>query len=84
MKRARVGSFYVFQPVPFDRCNPPAGIPDLEPGSIVKVVNLHGCPPANTMGSCYVEHLGRFAGMVLTASLEPIRKYGIKRKECIG
>ena len=37
--------------------------------AMVKVVALHGCPPPNTMGCCHVELDGKFAGMVLTASL---------------
>jgi hypothetical protein len=71
MKRVRVGSYYVFKAVPFDIVNPPfSGIPD---GSVVKVVNLKGCPKANTLGMCYIEHGGEFVGMVMTASLVPFK-----------
>jgi hypothetical protein len=66
-KKVRVGSKYIYEPVPFDMCNPPFGC---EKGDEVKVVNLHGCPKANTMGMCYVEKNGKFAGMVCTNSLK--------------
>ena len=37
------------------------------------MVNLHGCPKANTMGQCYVAdpESGRFIGMVDCHSLTP-------------
>lgn len=47
----------------------------LEVGDIVKVVNLYGCPPANTMGQCYVQLLGdnsKAFVMVSTSSLEKV------------
>jgi hypothetical protein len=66
-KKVRVGSKYIYEPVPFDMSNPPFGC---EKGDEVKVVNLHGCPKANTMGMCYVEKGGKFAGMVCTNSLK--------------
>lgn len=72
MNRVRVGSRYVFEPVLFDRLNPPANIA-LEPGDVVTVINLHGAPPANAMGMCYVALDGTFAGMVCTNSLRTIR-----------
>lgn len=64
--RVRVNSTYTYRPVLFDVCNPPFGV---SPGDKVKVVNLHGCPRANTMGMCHVEKDGTFAGMVMTNSL---------------
>jgi hypothetical protein len=40
------------------------------PGDEVRVINLYGCPKANTMGHCHIETLGgEFAGLVLTNSL---------------
>lgn len=69
--RVRVGSKYTFNPVFFDVLNPPANLP-LAPGDVVKVVNLYGAPKANTMGMCYVEKDGVFAGMVMTNSLTPV------------
>lgn len=69
--RVRVNSKYRFVPVLIDRCNPPY---DVQPGDIVRVVNLPGCPKAGTMGHCHVQHLdGRFAGLVCVNSLERIK-----------
>jgi len=67
-KKVKAGKTYVYEPVLFDVLNPPFGV---EPGDIVKVVNLPGCPRANTMGMCHVEKDGEFAGMVCTNSLKP-------------
>jgi hypothetical protein len=45
----------------------------LQRGDVVRVVNLHGCPPANTMGHCHVETLaGEFAGLVFCNSLQRV------------
>jgi hypothetical protein len=46
---------------------------DVSDGDIVRVINLHGCPPANTMRHCYIANpfTGDFIGMVCTSSLEP-------------
>jgi len=43
-------------------------------GQMVRVVNLYGCPPANTMGMCHIEDAesGEFLGMVCTNSLERV------------
>lgn len=68
-RRVKVGARYVYNPVPFDQWNPPF---DCQPGAIVKVVNLPGCPKANSMGMCHIERNGRFAGMVCTNSLHPV------------
>ena len=47
------------------------GLTSLKKGDLVKVINVRGCPPANTMGHCYVGHpeTGEFIGMVSTNSL---------------
>ena len=66
-RRVRVNKEYRFEPVPFDVLNPPFGA---APGDVVRVVNLPGCPRANTMGMCHVEKDGKFAGMVCTNSLK--------------
>ena len=66
-KRVRVGKPYIFDPVFFDVSNPPFGA---KRGDVVYVVNLHGCPKANTMGMCHIEKDGKFAGMVCTNSLK--------------
>jgi len=69
--RVTAGKRYVFQPCLLDRCDGRTG---LQPGDIVTVVRLHGCPPPNTMGHCHVNGPdGRFAGLVCTASLQPLR-----------
>jgi hypothetical protein len=50
---------------------------NLEEGTQVKVINVHGCPPANTMGHCYVGDTitGKFIGMVCTNSLHTKADY---------
>lgn len=73
-RKVRVNSNYVFHPVLFDVLNPPAN-QKLVDGDVVKVVNIKGCPPANTMGMCYVNREGVFAGMVCTNSLIPVAAY---------
>jgi hypothetical protein len=64
--RVRVGGRYRYEPVMFDLLNPPF---DVRRGDTVTVVNLPGCPRANTMGMCHVARKGKFAGMVMTNSL---------------
>ena len=71
-KRVRVNKTYRYNPVPFDVFHP-AIEGALEKGDTVKVVNRPGCPKANTMGMCYVEKDGKFAGMVCTNSLEDLK-----------
>jgi hypothetical protein len=67
--RVRVGKTYRYDPVLFDILSPPIGAVK---GDIVKVVNKYGCPPCGTMGMCYIEKDGKFAGMVMCNSLEKI------------
>jgi len=64
--RVKVGKLYRYDPVMFDQLWP---VSDAKSGDIVRVVNLPGCPPANTMGNCYITIGGSFGGMVRTASL---------------
>lgn len=67
-RRVRVGAVYRFEACGFDRFHPHGGTP--ANGATVRVIDRHGCPPANTMGHCYVESLdGCFLGLVQTASL---------------
>lgn len=70
--RVRVGSEYRYHAEGFDRFDPKCVI---EPGAVVRVINLYGAPKANTMGQCYVADAqsGEFIGMVSTASLTPAR-----------
>lgn len=60
------GREYIYYPVFLDRFD---GRTSLVAGDIVRVVNLPGCPKANTMGHAHVELNGHFAGLVCTNSL---------------
>ena len=64
--KVRANSEYIFYPNMLDRYD---GRTSLVPGDLVKVVNLPGCPKANTMNHAHVELNGRFAGLVHTGSL---------------
>ena len=63
---------------------------NLKSGDMVRVINLYGCPPANTMGHCYVSDVttGEFIGMVSTNSLHTKQEYieylkrEIAKREC--
>ena len=69
--RVKVNSIYRFEANGWDTFDAKHG-GYLKNGDLVKVVNLYGCPPANTMGQCYVRLVGdsskQFA-MVSTGSL---------------
>lgn len=71
--KVRVNSLYVYKPAGVDLWDART---KLVAGDVVRVINLHGCPPANTMGHCYVadQHTGKFIGMVYTGSLTPYQK----------
>jgi hypothetical protein len=74
------GKPYIYTPGGlFDLCSPAS---TATAGQRVRVVNLHGCPRANTMGQCYIEDAatGEFLGMVCTSSLTPAPKV---RKQCV-
>ena len=75
MDKVRVGKKYVYDPCLLDIADPPKHDTGckLKKGDIVQVVNLRGCPPANTMGHCYIEKNGKFAGLVSVHSLEAIQ-----------
>jgi hypothetical protein len=68
--RVRVNSIYRFNLGFMDRNS------GIEVGALVRVINLRGCPPANTMGQCYVVDADNAKGdtsnfeMVDTGSLE--------------
>ena len=68
--KVKAGNFYTYNPCSWDILDPPVGNP--QAGDRVVVVNLHGCPAANTMGHCHVNFAdsGEFAGLVKTNSLE--------------
>lgn len=68
--KVRAGSTYRYEPVGMDMWDSKALVPA---GTIVKVVNLPGCPKANTMGHCHIQTTdGKFAGLVLCNSLQKI------------
>ena len=67
--KVRANQNYIFYPNGLDRID---GRTNLVPGSIVRVVNLPGCPRANTMGHAHVEYNGKFAGLVHTNSLHSL------------
>lgn len=69
--KVRAGKEYEYQPVIWDKLDPKTA---LKPGDKVKVINLRGCPPANTMGHCHVEHNGQFVGLVHCNSLNAKKK----------
>jgi len=70
--KVRVGSTYRFIPVGMDQWDSRA--PNAVPGQLVVVRNMHGAPPANTMGHCYIFDAvsNEFLGLVLTNSLQPV------------
>ena len=72
MTKVKVNAIYRYEPVMLDVIHKPYNI---AAGDIVRVVNLHGCPKANTMGHCHVQHLdGSFAGLVCVNSLKKVGK----------
>lgn len=73
--KVRAGAKYIYYPNFLDKVD---GRTALVPGSIVTVVNLHGCPRANTMGHAHVNYGGVFAGLVHTNSL-----YSMKDKQLV-
>ncbi len=70
--RVRANGRYIYHPNLLDSADSRTS---LQSGDIVKVVNLPGCPRANTMGHCHVERDGRFAGLVHVNSLHTIEEY---------
>jgi len=77
--KVRANSVYFYNPIWLD-LNQPTASGLFKKGDKVRVINLHGCPPANTMGQCYIvpasatkdtrgQYIAPFA-MVSTASLE--------------
>lgn len=80
-KKVRVNAKYIYNPCIWDsKIQPPVGAVqgDLNTGDEVRVVNLPGCPKANTMGQCYIatpDKSQKFLGMVHTSSLETPAEY---------
>lgn len=52
MDKVRVNATYYFDPAFMDRHSRAMGL--FKRGDKVRVVNLYGCPKANTMGQCYI------------------------------
>lgn len=68
--RVRANTTYRYNPTLLDVVD---GRTTLKTGDLVRVVNLPGCPRANTMGHCHVADpvSGQFIGLVCCNSLEP-------------
>ena len=69
--KVRANATYRYNPVLLDQVD---GRTSLKTGDLVRVVNLPGCPHANTMGHCHVAdpNTGKFIGLVCCNSLEPV------------
>ena len=63
--KVRANGRYIYYPNMLDRID---GRTTLVPGDIVTVVNLPGCPPANTMGHAHIR-FGQTIGLVHVNSL---------------
>lgn len=70
--KVRANSVYRFNPCMWDVIDPKVNAP-LCTGDIVRVKNMRGCPPANTMQHAHIVNAvtGEFIGLVHTNSLEP-------------
>lgn len=77
--KVRVNACYYFYPVFFDKVEIGWRRAGLHEGQKVRVINLFGCPKANTMGMCYIVpadakkddrgHWDKDFAMVMTGSL---------------
>jgi hypothetical protein len=69
--KVRVGKLYRYDPALIDIID---GRTSLRKGDVIRVKNLPGCPPANTMNHCYVvdPDTDAFIGMVCCGSLEAL------------
>jgi hypothetical protein len=72
--KVRAGSVYIYHPNLLDIADARTS---LKSGDSVRVVNLPGCPKANTMGHAHVEDVntGAFIGLVHTNSLHTKAEY---------
>lgn len=66
--KVRANAVYVYRPCVLDVTDARTS---LTTGTRVRVKNLRGCPPCNTMAHCHVVHpeTGVLIGLVCTASL---------------
>jgi hypothetical protein len=69
--KVKANATYRYNPVLLDQFDSRTS---LQKGDLVRVVNLPGCPRANTMGHCHVADptTGHFIGLVCCNSLEPV------------
>ena len=74
INRVRNGRVYWYHPNLLDRCDARTS---LKSGDRVRVKNLTGCPPANTMGHAHVVDVntGEFIGLVHCNSLHTREEY---------
>ncbi len=72
--KVKAGNVYIYHPNLLDRIDGRTG---LRSGDAVRVVNLYGCPKANTMGHCHVEEVnnGELIGLVHCNSLHTKDEY---------
>lgn len=72
-KRVRAGTVYTFRPCIMDVVL--SQHHSATEGQRVRVVNLRGAPPCNTMGMAHIEdaHTGALLGIVSVHSLEKAR-----------
>ena len=54
--KVRANATYIYDPCMLDVSD---GRTNLKKGDVVRVKNLHGCPPCNTMGHAHVDHRKR-------------------------
>lgn len=68
-----MGRRYIFSPVGVDLWDRRGNQP--QPGTLVEKTQPYGCPANGTMGHCFVKDsaTGEFKGLVLEASLKPMR-----------
>ena len=68
--KVKANGYYKYNPVMWDVFFSKT---NLNPGAIVQVKKLPGCPPPNTMGHAHVYFEGEFAGLVHVNSLEEVK-----------
>lgn len=70
--KVRVGSLYTFERNGHDKFD--GAHLEVADGTVVRVVNLSGCPKANVMGHCYIANVdtNRSYGLCDTRSLVSI------------
>jgi hypothetical protein len=71
--KVKANAIYRYNPVLLDQID---GRTSLQTGDLIRVVNLPGCPKANTMGHCHVADptTDSFIGLVCCNSLEPLQR----------